>query len=173
MGSAQRLVIEAIKDYMKRNAGKPVPGFRELTAKIRDIPESYYYAYSNLKKQAFKELKTEGYVLKYTNEQQTIAIVDGYNPPPGSAEKVASKMLGLSGDEDPGMECFDPSEPAQQPPIDPKPEKKKPPFLLYINQTGLKAKDCDSIGKLIQGVAGMPGNITVDIQIRVRTKAKG
>ena len=187
MGSAQRLVIEAIKDWMKRHRGEPVPGFREVTANIQGIPASYFTSYTNQKKQAFKELEREGFVLKYTNDLQTVAMVDGYRTPLDAAEKVATKILGLPEKEEQeakeekevdleqSMKWYKdkPAFNVPQPPPDPKPDKPKPPFLLIVNQTGLKATELDKFGKIMQVIAELPKDIVVDIQIRARTKAKG
>jgi hypothetical protein len=171
METYQRLIIEAIKNWMKRHGGQSVPGFREVTEHLQSIPASFITNYTAFKKRAFKELEKEGFILKYTNDLRTIAMVDDYKVPTDAAEKVADKILGLEGD---GIK-WRKDEPAtiKPPQPDPKPDKPKPPFLLIVNQIGIRAKDCDGIGKMLQAVAGLSGDIVADIQIRVKKKAEG
>lgn len=171
METYQRLIIEAIKNWMKRHGGQSVPGFREVTANLQGIPASFITNYTAFKKRAFKEMEKEGFILKYTNDLRTIAMVDDYKVPTDAAEKVADKILGLEGND---IKWHKDEPVVNKPPQpDPKPDKPKPAFLLIVNQVGLKAKELDKFGKMIQSMADMPDDIVVDIQIRAKTKAKG
>lgn len=88
--SYTRLIVEKIKDWMKRHAGECPPGAKVMLADI-ELPEHFTYNYTVCKKQAYKELEKAGYILKkYSASQQAVA---SYRPPEGMGRKVAEKIV--------------------------------------------------------------------------------
>jgi hypothetical protein len=163
-----RLIINAIKDWMKKNAGKPVPSYREITEGL-NLTGNLLTSYTHFKKQAFKELEQAGFKLEYTNDLKTVAFVDGYTPPEGIGAKVAEKILGIEssdGEQEPEAE----PERKQEKKFDSKPDLKerRPSVLLYIHETGMDVKCLEGIGTSISGLGGLPKGTKVNVQIQVK-----
>jgi hypothetical protein len=84
-------MINAIKEWMKRHAGQPLPSFSEVCGDI--VPKTQLTSYTGCKQKAFRELEKDGFVLKYCNDKRTIAYVDSYNVPEDAGKKVADRLF--------------------------------------------------------------------------------
>jgi hypothetical protein len=158
-------IITAIKDWMKRHAGQPVPGFKEITEGM-DVPDSWLTSYTNFKKRAFRELLAEGFKLVYTNDLKTIAYVDGYTPPIDAGQKIVDKIF----DDDDLDDCEIPHE-TKPVKAERKPED-KPDTYVYIHKTGISPRDCAGCADFVAGIASLPENIRLEIKILVKEVAQ-
>ena len=151
--SISRLIINSVKDWMKRNAQKQVLGFTQLKT-ICSVPEEFVTAYANLKRRAFKELEEEGYQLDYQSE--TKATLVGYKCPPNTGELVANKILGLEGTKE-----------VQQ---DDDEEAPKPRVMigLQVRRKAVSIRNCKAIGLSLVALADLSDDALVDIIIQVR-----
>jgi hypothetical protein len=179
-----RIVVEAIKTWMKKHGGEDVPISSEL-AKAMDItinPTSY----TIMKKMAFRELEREGFVLKY-NDKRTVAAIDNFNPPADVAEKTAAKICGLEGEQEPAKEQT-PTEVAERivqnfkekldkiAPEDleePEQKKQKPPLLLFVNKPCIPASGCEGLGIILSAISQMPDAEKVKLSVQIQVKELG
>lgn len=151
------LIVEAIKDWMKRNAQKEVPGYKQITDGLK-LSKNYLTSYTYFKNRAFRELEAAGYILEYTNDGKSIAKVISYKVPEGSSGKTAEKMLHNIN------EAFT-QEPSQH---EEAKEKQRPPFLLYIKKENASPSKCEHIGQILQAVSGFPQNTEIKIMISIK-----
>jgi hypothetical protein len=185
MSKENRVVIMAIKDFMIKNAGQPVPPRAELFKGFCVVPGDPT-AYTKHKKKAFKELMEDGFALEYTNDLQTNAKVVGYKCPPDVGEKVANKICGIENTDVNASKKIElgngskiefryanddkPTEVKTEILYDADQEQKKPkpPFLLYINEPNASVIDCAGFSKLLSSVAELPTGTRVAVELKVK-----
>lgn len=154
-----RIIIEAIKDWMKRNPGKLVPAVK-IICEGMELTESDKSNYTHCKRQAFKQLERAGYKLSYLDNSHNVACVEGFSAPDDVGHKVAGAVLGIKEDEGEPDE-YEPAERARKP-------EKRPNTYLYIHKFGISPKDCAGYADFVAGVGRLPEGMRLEIKILVK-----
>jgi len=182
--SFTRIIVEAVKTWMKKNAGKYIPSFKELKAAM-NLEVGDPANYTIMKQRAFRELEHEGFILKY-NDKRTVAAIDNFNPPADVAEKTAAKICGLEVEQEPTKEPTPVDDAARivenfrkkldnLPPeeLEKMQKQPKPPFLLYINKPCIPATGSDGLGTILSTLSQMPDAEKTNLSIQIQVKELG